>query len=108
MSEYIPTTEQIRDNYVEGMNAFYGERGASEYADQFSRWLAAHDDEVRAGLVAEEPEREYGLYDPATNDVDGCGTDPVTRESFTGVDWDATGEYIVHRRVAGPWVPVHG
>lgn len=63
MSEYTPTTEQIRDNYVEGMNAFYGERGASEYHDQFRRWLASHDAEVRASererIIQDMQERSH-------------------------------------------------
>lgn len=46
--EYTPTTEQVLDNYVEGMSAFYGDSGQVEYARQFDRWLAAHDAEIRA------------------------------------------------------------
>ncbi|QEA30405.1 hypothetical protein FGL91_18740 [Microbacterium sp. CBA3102] len=68
--------------------------------------LEAADALIAAGVVTEEPDWEYGIYDPATNDVDTCGTDRVTHESFTGVRWEETGEYIVRRRVAGPWLPV--
>lgn len=43
MNDYTPTPEQVRDNYVEGMCAFYGARGEEDYRSQFDRWLAEHD-----------------------------------------------------------------
>lgn len=48
LTEHTPATEQVLDNYVEGMSAFYGDGGQVEYARQFDRWLAAHDREVAA------------------------------------------------------------
>lgn len=93
MNNYTPTTEQVRRNYVEGMNAFYGDRGEEDYREQFDRWLAAHDAEVRAGFVAEEPEWEYG----------------VTHVELPGTvfGWLPGDRPVTHRRrKAGPWVPV--
>ena len=53
--KYTPTTESVRERYVAacdspiaGMNALYGQ--------DFDRWLAAHDAEIRAERVA--PDRE--------------------------------------------------
>jgi hypothetical protein len=40
MSGHTPSTDQARDNYMEGMSAFYGDGGQVEYARQFDRWLA--------------------------------------------------------------------
>jgi rubrerythrin len=38
MSEYTPTTEQVRDAYVRAMrNAFIASAG--EHRDEFDRWL---------------------------------------------------------------------
>lgn len=64
MSEYTPTTEAIRE-YVEtgGEPRPWVELDETEQARErdrvaaFDRWLAAHDAEVRAGVVAEEPEQ---------------------------------------------------
>lgn len=55
--EYTPTTEQVLDNYVEGMSAFYGDSGQVEYARQFDRWLAAHDAETRAKALEDLADR---------------------------------------------------
>lgn len=103
MSDYTPTTEDVRYRYID-----YREKEGDYTPGEFAWWLAAHDAEVRASVLAEqgEPEWEYGVYDPATNEVDECGPGPVTRDSFTGIDWEATGEFIVHRRPAGSWLPV--
>lgn len=51
-------------------------------------------------------EWEYGIYDPSSNEVDECGPGPISRDQFTGIDWERTGESIVRRRPAGPWEPV--
>lgn len=43
---------------------------AEEVVD--SLWLAEHDEEVRAGFVAEEPEWEYGIsYAPGNEEFEG-------------------------------------
>ncbi|MGO4488172.1 hypothetical protein [Microbacterium sp. 2RAF4] len=59
MSGYTPTTLQVEV-------AFLAAAGHSTHAgsrkEAFDRWLAAHDAEVRAGVVAEEPEWEYGIH----------------------------------------------
>lgn len=64
MSDYTPTTEQVRDLWVDGL--FEGIAGDEAVTDadwdkdrraaQFDRWLAAHDAEVRAE-AAEAHER---------------------------------------------------
>lgn len=52
MTEFTPSTEQVRDAYVRAMrNAFIA--SASEHAEEFERWLAtiqaaAYDHGVRA------------------------------------------------------------
>jgi hypothetical protein len=95
VADYTPTTEAVRYVY-----AGVGKLPASmtnERLEEFDRWLAS--------VLAEQSDWEYGVYDPATNDVDECGPGPVTRDSFTGIDWDVTGEFIVRRRPAGPWLP---
>ena len=98
--------EAVRD--VIGMHAIVLGRGGAGYVE-FDAWLAAHDAEVRAQVVAEEPEWEYGISS-------GHGSENYvgTRESV-----DARvrsfekagaplrdGEQIVRRRKVGLWVPV--
>lgn len=102
MSEYTPTTEQIQNNYIEGMNAFYGERGASEYGDQFRRWLNAHDAEVRASVVTEESGWEYAQgFDP------GTGEDWYIGKSFGDDPSRFLDEgYTLLRRKLGEWEEV--
>jgi rubrerythrin len=48
--EYTPTTDVVRDAYVRGMRqAFIASSG--EHVDEFDRWLAEHDTEVRAEVI---------------------------------------------------------
>ncbi|QMU97828.1 hypothetical protein FVO59_11885 [Microbacterium esteraromaticum] len=55
MTEYTPTTENVRSVHAHGGAGQVTERRRA----MFDRWLAAHDAEVRAGVVPEEPEWEY-------------------------------------------------
>ncbi|RBO72824.1 hypothetical protein [Microbacterium sp. H6] len=59
MSEYAPSTRDIREMFHIGMFSQH-KTPARLNLPAFDRWLAAHDAEVRAGVVAEEPEWEYG------------------------------------------------
>jgi hypothetical protein len=72
MSEYTPTTEEMRALYtaerldgphLDGFPAPTIQQAEAE----FDRWLAAHDADVRAGVVAEEPTAHDlldAIYDP--------------------------------------------
>ena len=114
MSEYTPTTEDVRF-------AMAGLRMSAERfvtRDSFDRWLAAHDAEVRAdeaaqwaqavidsgkqgerigaaraGVVAEEPEWEYGVK-----------FDDLPGRVFDRLPGDPRATH--RRRKADPWVPV--
>ena len=64
MSEYTPTTEEMRAFYtaerLDGPHLRGFPPPTVEQAEsEFNAWLAAHDAEVRAGVVTEEPEWEY-------------------------------------------------
>ena len=54
MSEYTPSTGEVREQYARGARGGYGgsaEAGAHRHVNEqnrFDRWLAAHDAEVRA------------------------------------------------------------
>ncbi|MBS0231711.1 MAG: hypothetical protein JSS52_11220 [Proteobacteria bacterium] len=50
MSDYTPTTALVRHNW--------GAYGAPR--EEFDRWLAAHDAEVRASVLADQGEPEWG------------------------------------------------
>lgn len=78
MTDYTPTTKQIRSAWWMKRWDSKGQSRSEGSDAEFDRWLAAHDAGVRAGVVAEEPEWEYGVR----------------------------GEEIVRRRKAGQWVPV--
>lgn len=58
MSDYTPTTGEVRGRH--NANAILDSRTWRMADAEFDRWLAAHDAEVRASVVTEEPEWEYG------------------------------------------------
>lgn len=93
MSEYTPTTEEVRSACSRYLNV-----------EDFERWLAARDAEVQAA-VAEESEGEhvvivrYGMYHAK---FEGIGGD-VTSLGLTREAWKAMGEPDV---LAVSWVPV--
>ena len=62
MSEYVPTTEEVRDNYTYGASAC---GCCAEYRDEdykkFDLWLAAHDAEVSAKALS-DASREWRTH----------------------------------------------
>lgn len=98
MNEYTPTMDEIRDRWGK----------LPHLRDEFDRALAAHDAEVRAGVVTEEAEWEYGVRATGDNEpfTDHYDSLDAMSEEFDGrVVWNVD-EEIVRRRKAGPWVPV--
>lgn len=70
--------------------------------------LEAADALIAAGVVAEEPEWEYGVRATGDNEpfTDHYDSLDAMSEEFDGrVVWNVD-EEIVRRRKAGPWVPV--
>lgn len=63
MSDYTPTTEQIRTEWA--LSNPKGSPTTIMHAEAaFDRWLAAHDAEVRAAALSEQGEEwEYGVRD---------------------------------------------
>jgi len=55
MTDYTPTTEQVRDAYVRVMRDTFI-ASAGEHREEFDRWMQAHEDEVRASV--QPPTRE--------------------------------------------------
>ena len=100
--EYTITTRS------EGLLGKIGQWGAALIADEeLLEALAAHDAEVRAGVVTEESEWEYGVRvtgdnEPFTDHYDSL--DAMSEEFDGRVVWNVD-EEIVRRRKAGPWVP---
>lgn len=115
MAEYTPTTEEVRARHAARDTA-----GFDAGALAFDRWLAAHDAEVRAGVVAEEPEWEIGYQltqDDGSNigtgypypDAERAALDGERRAKETNEDYPMyprVHSVIVRRVKAGPWVPV--
>lgn len=98
MSEYTPTTDEMRAFYTaERLDGPHLEGFPPPTVDQaeaeFNAWLSAHDAEVRAGVVAEEPEWEYGVK-----------FDDLPGRVFDRLPGDPRATH--RRRKAGPWVPV--
>lgn len=79
---------------------------ASDLANRLMPWLAAHDAEVRAGVVAEEPEWEYGIHSEISGNVNSVGAPWMDRKFAEKVTANDSGNYGVRRRKAGSWVPV--
>lgn len=76
--EFTPTTEQVRSTYAHDPEAEYRDPVGfpsmqRENLRAFDRWLAAHDAEVQAQVVAEEPEWEVGVSysTPSGPSIDG-------------------------------------
>lgn len=67
MSDYTPTTEEVREDYAIGRNEVIGAGWYSLHRAEFDRWLAAHDAEVTAKAL-ERGVDELGVY---VGDEDG-------------------------------------
>ena len=104
MTDQTPTTAQIRTGYA---SVAYTHEGADLRLVEFDRWLAAHDAEVRAGVVAEEPEWEYGVA-LAGGDPDGYIYRWPTLEAAEALaELNPAYKPSYYRRVkAGPWEPL--
>ena len=111
----IPSTGEVRADYVRDHTRNFdsymvGRSLTSEqefYGAKFDRWLAAHDAEVQAQVVAEEPEErwQYGAQNP--DDADGKII--AWSRGFTKRLVERQGHRLFRRTPgvpAGPWVPV--
>lgn len=130
MAEYTPTTDEVR--LAAHNRAFFP---LFRDRDEFDRWLAAHDAEVRAqtlvqarqiaevraSVVAEEPEWEYGWRSMWANGEEYEWQALPSREAAEEAirvhqdfedNTDQIGgrlEFTLWKRTkskAGPWVPV--
>lgn len=88
MAEYTPSTEEVREQFWVASGT---RRRDPESWAEFDRWLAAHDAEVRASVVSEEPEWEYGV---------------VRHDGVMVNNGDYMTQQTHRRRKAGPWLPV--
>lgn len=113
MSGYTPTIAELREAWL---SAECEERDSTTSDDdlraEFDRALAAHDAEVRAAVVAEEPGWEYGAQHSQ-----GINAHPSRKQAEEMVAWHAAGDErkqlhargktaLVRRRKAGPWEAV--
>lgn len=88
----VPLREAVRDAARDSIKW--------RFAFEIDRIEAAHDAEVRAGVVTEEPEWEYAY------EVDGYwDDDKFVVEEYRHVG-DTSPHALARRRKAGPWVPV--
>lgn len=104
MSEYTPTTKDVREVWIYAHIITHDE-GEDFHGAEFDRWLAAHDAEVRAGVVAEEPEGFYVIPNRDAPDQDSLwdGTIHPTREAAQAslndavIEWgqDAANYHVV-------------
>lgn len=125
VSEYTPTTEEVLEaiaEWVWSRRMFRPELGQSD-GGEATRWLAAHDAEVRAAALDEQgtEEWEYGLtWEPDVSGFDepqsysGCETEEGAWETGRQLAGDAQAVKVWKRPMrpavqavpAGPWVPV--
>ncbi|WP_449408017.1 hypothetical protein [Microbacterium maritypicum] len=104
MPEYAPTTKEMRAFYTaERLDGSHLEGSPAPTIEQaeaeFDRWLA----EVRASVVTEEPEWEYGHDCDESRATHGMNPSPQNEWPAMGTCTNATS---YRRRKAGPWVPV--
>lgn len=117
MSDYTPTMERLRADYLRMRAERFG--FTDLYAAEWDRALAAHNAEVRAGVVTEEPEWEYRAVacELDSGDVyDSTRSAPSTGEAIdiaaaerlleSNADMPALVISTQRRRKAGPWLPV--
>lgn len=80
----------------------YDQGRVDQRHDMTSQLLEAIEaDRVRGGVVAEEPEWEYGIRDTAGDEM--IAGPQSTTEGLVPL---FAGEVLERRRKAGPWVPV--
>lgn len=130
MSEYTPTTKDVREVWIYAQDITHDE-GEDFHGAEFDRWRAAHDAEkdrlaeavqaaynalhmetreraiailhdALSGVVAEEPEWEYARQAEAN----GWTGPAVYRDEAHASDGLMPGWRVVRRRKAGPWVPL--
>lgn len=106
MSDYTPTTEEVAEAVTEwawSRRMFRPELSTND-GQEFARWLAAHDAEIRADALAEqgteEPEWEYGNEQLMHSHVEVF---PASSEAVAKAQ--AWLYPIRRRRKAGPWLP---
>lgn len=128
MSEYTPTTKEVRENYARSL--IWPAQADPARAAFFDRWLAAHDAEVRAGVqgsaklsensagvVTEEPEWEYGYTSKWGTIAASSRADAESRaaDHARGIaEHRESGDLTYHGKVVmriaaskpGEWVPV--
>ncbi|QXE28929.1 MULTISPECIES: hypothetical protein [Microbacterium] len=115
MSDYTPTTEEVREFIEAADRVIAGMVAGSSAVEAFDRWQAAHDAEVRAGVVAEEPEgRRWfsAAYRAQNGNIIPIGEETVlaeyaqkTVDKFSRED-DEGPDYFLASRILPPWVPV--
>lgn len=106
--DYTPTTEQIRERYEDGFDDYV------TGLEDFDRWLAAHDAEVRVAALAEQEGRRQftAAYRAANGNVIALDTPTAVREHASNTvaefaDEDPEGpDYFVATRILPPWMPV--
>lgn len=81
MADYIPTTEEVRDNYARSL--LWPAAQDPARAAFFDLWLAAHDAEVRASVLAEQ-----GHIVPCAR----CGKHPVVAADALNSNLDVCGD----------------
>lgn len=130
MSDYAPTTEDVREDYAIGRNEVIGAGWYSQHRAEFDSWLAAHDAAKRAEWEAEQGQTEWeygsdgaeGTEDPdprlLSDDspywpVKLLGVREPNAEQAAQIvakwnEGDPGSARIIRRRKAGPWLPVPG
>lgn len=102
MSEYTPTTKDVREVWIYAQDITHDE-GEDFHGAEFDRWLAAHDAEVQAQVVAEEP--EWGIAHVATPG----SVWPLSEDGARETAAIEPGQWIIYSRpktVTHEWVPV--
>ena len=81
MSNYTPTTDEVRDAY-----GYWSDSGPHAPPDEFNRWLAAHDAEVRAQALNEAADKIHVSLQRA-HKRDGRPLDPMFHQHDQGL-WE--------------------
>ena len=90
VSDYTPTTDEVRGDYANFQLPASGGDFRVEYAEglaEFDRWLAAHDAEVRASALAEQGEPGRKVDDALVRRIVAAVVDAGVSRAVVDFEW---------------------
>ena len=103
MSDYTPTTGEVRRRYAYARSGKPGHKNQGAVAE-FDRWLAAHDAEKRAEWEAEQSETEWEYL--VSHAWDGRQVITTIPQRFSPEQWVVERRQVIFKKILTEWLPV--